>query len=117
MNFLIRLLIASIAAFATAYLLPGVHIDHFTTAIWLALVLALLNGILRPVLILLTLPITVFTLGLFLLVINAFIILLAEHVIRGFRVDGFWWALLFSIVMSLVSSFMERLGRRTQAEN
>ncbi len=111
MGILIRLLITSLAAFAAAYLLPGVHIDHYSTAILLAVVLALLNIIVKPILIILTLPITVITLGLFLLVINAVIILIAGHFIGGFHVDGFWWALLFSILLSLISGVLSRLGR------
>jgi putative membrane protein len=111
MNILIRILITSLAAFAAAYLLPGVHINQYTTAIILAIVLALLNVIIKPILIILTLPITVVTLGLFLLVINAVIILVAAHFIGGFRVEGFWWALFFSIVLSVITSFLNRLGR------
>lgn len=111
MNILIRILITSLAAFAAAYLLPGVHINQYTTAIILAIVLALLNVIIKPILIILTLPITVVTLGLFLLVINALIILIAAHFIRGFRVDGFWWALFFSIVLSVITSILNRLGQ------
>lgn len=111
MNILIRILVTSLAAFTAAYLLPGVHINQYTTAIVLAVVLALLNVLVKPVLIILTLPITIFTLGLFLLVINALIILIAAHFIRGFRVDGFWWALFFSIVLSVITSILNRLGQ------
>lgn len=116
MSILIRILITSLAAFAAAYLLPGVHINQYTTAIILAIVLALLNVIIKPVLIILTLPITVVTLGLFLLVINALIILIAAHFIGGFRVDGFWWALFFSIVLSVITSVLNRLGRIGQRD-
>jgi putative membrane protein len=111
MNILIRILITSLAAFATAYLLPGVHIDQYLTAIILAIVLALLNVIIKPILIILTLPITIFTLGLFLLVINAVIILIASHFIKGFQVDGFWSALFFSILLSIITSVLSRLGQ------
>src|SRR5690348_5234489 len=104
MNLLLKILITALAAFAAAYLLPGVHINHFSTALILAVVLALLNAIIKPVLIILTLPITVFTLGLFLLVINAFIILMASQFVGGFEVEGFWQALLFSILLSIISS-------------
>ena len=110
MNILIRLLITSLAAFAAAYLLPGVHIDQYTSAIILAIVLALLNVIIKPILIILTLPVTIFTFGLFLLVINAVIILIAAHFIAGFQVDGFWWALFFSIVLSVITGFLNKLG-------
>ncbi|GAO42202.1 phage holin family protein [Flavihumibacter petaseus] len=106
MNFLVRLLVSALIAFGLSYLLPGIHIDSFVTALILALVLALLNALLKPILILLSLPITLLTLGLFLLVINAAIILLAAKVVDGFKVDGFWWALLFSILLSVGSSIL-----------
>lgn len=112
MNFLVRILITALAAFAAAYLLPGVHINQFSTALLLAIVLALLNGIVKPILVILTLPITIFSLGFFLLVINALIILMASHFVKGFTVDGFWRALFFSILLSVLSSLMERLGRK-----
>ncbi|HEY0609957.1 MAG TPA: phage holin family protein [Chitinophaga sp.] len=110
MSFLIRLLVSALAAMLTAYLLPGVKIDNFITALILALVLAILNLLVKPVLIILTLPVTIVTLGLFLLVINAIIILFASHLVSGFKVNGFWWALLFSIVMTIINSFMHGLA-------
>ena len=106
MNFFIRLLITALIAFGLSKLLPGVHIDSIGTAIILGLVLALLNMLLKPLMVILTLPITIVTLGLFLLVINAAIILLASNVVSGFKVDGFWWALLFSILLSVASSIL-----------
>lgn len=110
MNFLIRLLVSALAAMVTAYLLPGVRIDNFRSALVLALVLAILNLLVKPVLILLTLPVTIITLGLFLLVINAIIILIASNLVKGFRVDGFIWALLFSLVLTIVSGIMNSLA-------
>lgn len=112
MNILIKIIISSLAVFLTAYLMPyhGVHVDSYITAIWVAVVLALLNGFLKPLLIVLTIPVTVVTLGLFLLVINAGIIMLAGNFVDGFFVGGFWWALLFSIVLSVITSLMESLG-------
>jgi putative membrane protein len=110
MNFLIRLLISALAAIITAKVLPGVHINSFTTAIILALVLAILNLLVKPVLILLTLPVTILTLGLFLLVINAVIIMIASSLVKGFKVDGFIWALLFSLVLTVVSGIMNSLA-------
>lgn len=102
-----RLIISSIVAFALSYLLSsGISIDSFWTAIVVAIVLAVLNAIVRPLLILLTLPITIFTLGLFLLVINAIIILLADKLIDGFEVKNFWWALLFSLLLSGITSLL-----------
>ncbi|WP_343691516.1 phage holin family protein [Chitinophaga sp.] len=110
MNFLIRLLISALAALITAKVLPGVHINSFTTAIVLAIVLAILNLLVKPILILLTLPVTVLTLGLFLLVINALIIMIASSLVRGFKVDGFIWALLFSLVLTVVTGIMNSLA-------
>ena len=104
MNFLLRLLITGLIAYVLSKILSGVHISNITTAIIFALVLACLNAIIKPILVLLTLPITVVTLGLFLFVINALIILLAAKLMDGIRVDGFWWALIFSIILSVFSS-------------
>ncbi len=106
MKFLIRLVLTGGIAFALAHFLPGIHIDTFWTAIVVALVLAILNAIVKPILILLTLPLTILTLGLFLFVINAIIILMAGSFINGFSVDGFWWALLFSLLLSVITSLL-----------
>ena len=107
MKFIMRIIVTSIVAFGLSYLLnAGVHIKNFWTAIVLAVVLAILNAIVKPILIVLTLPFTLFTFGLFLFVINAAIILIADNFIDGFRVDGFWWALLFSLLLSIVTSVL-----------
>jgi putative membrane protein len=111
MNFIMRIIVTSIVAFGLSYILRGVHFDTFTSAIVLAIVLAILNAIVKPILILVTLPITVVTLGLFLFVINALIILLADYLIKDFRVDGFWWALLFSLLLSIVTSVLYKEKR------
>lgn len=108
MKFIMRVVVTSVIAFGLSYILSGVHIDTFWTAIIFAIVLAIFNAILKPILILLTFPITLLTFGLFLFVINACIILLAEKVVPGFVVDGFWWALLFSLLLSIVSSLLYR---------
>jgi putative membrane protein len=112
MSFLIRLLLSAIAFMLAAYLLPGVHVDDFLTALVAAIVLAILNALVKPVFILLTIPITFITLGLFLLVINALIILLVDLLVPGFRVDGFWWALLFSIILSLIIAIFDSLSKK-----
>jgi putative membrane protein len=112
MNFLIRILVTALVAYGLTYILSGVHIEQFTTALILALVLAVLNAIVKPILVLLTLPITIITLGLFLFVINALIILLGSRIVKGFTVDGFWWALLFSILLSVVSSILYSAGKK-----
>ena len=107
MKFIMRIIVTSIIAFGLSYLLrSGVHIDTFWTAIILAIVLAILNAIVKPILIFLTFPITLVTFGLFLLVINAGMIMLAAKVVDGFSVDGFWWALLFGLLLSIVTSVL-----------
>jgi putative membrane protein len=103
---LIRWLIYTLSVIVTSFLLPGVHLKGFFSALGVALVLGLLNLLVKPVLILLTIPITIFTFGFFLLVINAVIILMASDLINGFAVDGFWWALGFSLILSLVDSLL-----------
>ncbi len=120
MNFITKLLISTIAVMITAYFLDGVTIgdnqfyrngppelSKFITALLVAVVLAFLNTIVKPILTILSLPITFFTLGLFLLVINALIILFADKLVVGFKVDGFWTALWFSIVLFIVNSILE----------
>ncbi len=109
MNFIIRLLITAAAAFGLSKVLTGVHIDDFTTAIIFALVLGILNLLIKPILVILTIPVTIVTLGLFLLVINAIIILIADKLMDGITIDGFWWAFIFSIILSLVSSVLTSL--------
>ncbi|OKL41345.1 phage holin family protein [Pontibacter flavimaris] len=109
MGFIIKLLLTGAAAMLAAYVLPGVSIDGFLTALILALVLAVLNAIVRPILVFLTIPVTILTLGLFLLVINAVIILLADYLIAGFAVDGFIWALLFSLVLSVITAILDMI--------
>jgi len=109
MKFILRLLITAAVAYGLSTVLTGVHIPNFKDALILAIVLAILNAIVKPLLILLTLPITIFTLGIFLFVINALIILLADKFIAGIQVDGFWWALIFSLILSLLVSLLESI--------
>lgn len=103
MNILLRILFSGIAVILTSYLLPGVHIENFFSAIIVAAVLALLNSVLKPFFVVLTIPVTILTLGLFLLVINSVMILIAGSIVPGFIVNGFWWALIFSIILSIIS--------------
>jgi putative membrane protein len=110
MNIIIRFLLNGLAILLTAYILPGVSVYNYTTALIVALVLAIANVIVKPILIILTIPITILTLGLFLLVINAIIILLADHFVSGFTVNGFWWALAFSLILSLFNSLFSDLA-------
>ena len=105
MNSIVRFLLSGLAVLLTAYLLPGVNVEHYGYALLVAVVLSLANIIIKPILVFLTIPITIVTLGLFLLVINAVIILLVDYLIpTGFEVDGFWWALAFSLNLSLFNS-------------
>lgn len=110
MNFIIKLLLNAIAVVLTAYILPGVHLENFWYAVLVAALLSVLNVSVKPILIVLTIPATVFTLGLFLLVINAFMIEIAAWVLKpGFDVATFWQALFFSLLLSLINSIFERL--------
>jgi putative membrane protein len=114
MNIVLRIVISAVVAFGLSYILSGVHIQSFVTALVLAVVLGLLNILVKPILIILTLPITLFTFGLFLFVINALIILLAAKFVNGFRVDGFWWALLFSLLLSILTSVLYKKSARVE---
>jgi len=105
MNILVNWLISTLVIIIASYLLPGVHVENFWTALVVAVVLGILNLFLKPLLILLTLPVTIVTFGLFLLVINALLILLTGSIVPGFTVDGFWWALLFSVLLSIINLF------------
>ena len=116
MNFIIRLIISTLAVLITAYLLPGVYVDSFMTAVLVAVVLGCLNTLVKPLLILFSLPVVVFSFGLFLIVINTLIILLTDKLVDGFRVDGFWHALLFSIVLSMVTSILNAVKKRDEQQ-
>jgi len=107
MGLIVRLLINTLLVLLVSYLLPGVYVNSFLAALLVAVVLGLLNVFLKPILVIITIPITVLTLGLFLLVINAVIILLADQLIAGFRVDSFWWALGFSLILSFFNSALK----------
>lgn len=99
-------LINALAVIILAYVLPGIWVANIYTALAVALVLGILNAVVKPLLVVLTIPITVVTLGLFLLIINVLMIELTDYFITGFRVDGFWWALIFSFGLSLVSGLI-----------
>ena len=106
MKIIIRMLFTTLIVVVLAKLLPGIHVDSYTTALIVAVVLALLRIFVRPVLIFFTLPFTIVTLGLFLFVINALIIMMAGKLIDGFAVSGFWYALLFSLLLSFFQSIL-----------
>ena len=102
MNIFINWLIMTVAVIVASYILPGVTLAGFGTALLVALVLGLLNISIKPLLLILTLPINILTLGLFTLVINALIIMMASAIVPGFKVAGFWYSMLFSIVLSFI---------------
>jgi len=109
MNLIFKILLSALAVLAISYILPGVETDNYYTAIWVAVVVGLLFSVLKPILVILTLPVTILTLGLFLFVINAALILLADYWIDGFNIAGFWTALLFSILLTLFESVLYKL--------
>ncbi len=110
MGILINWLVSGFAILVTAYILPGVHVESFISALVAAVVLGVINAFIKPILLILTLPINILTLGLFTFVINALVIILTANLVPGFKVDGFWWALIFSIVLSLINSFLHKLA-------
>ena len=108
MKFLLKILITAVNAFVLAYILPGIGIPDIYTAVMIAFILAILDATVKPLLILFTFPVTILTLGMFLFVINACMILGAEYFIDGFVVEGFWHALLFSVLLSFFNSFVHK---------
>lgn len=111
MNILINILLSGLAVFIAAYILPGVEVESFTTALVAAIVLGVINAVLKPVLLILTLPINILTLGLFTFVLNALLILLAANIVPGFHVNGFIWALILSLVLAVINFFLHNLSR------
>jgi putative membrane protein len=109
MTLLLVWILNAVALLVVAYVLPGIVVASFGSAMLAALVLGLINMLVKPVLILLTLPITVVTLGLFLLVLNALLFWLAGSMLKGFQVNGFWWAVGGAILYSLISGFLSNL--------
>ena len=121
MRFILKLLVSSLAVFFAAKLIPGVTLEGFPTAILVALLIGFLNAFLKPILIILTIPITLLTFGIFLLVINAVIIILADYALDGFAVDSFITAVLFSIIVSVITWLLEAIAnpksKRERAEH
>lgn len=110
MHILIQWLIYAVAILLSAYLLPGVKVAGFGVALLVALVLGLCNIFLRPLMILITIPLTILTFGLFLLVINTLMILLTSSMVSGFQVRNFWWAFLFSIILSVINYILSQIA-------
>ncbi|OGG15838.1 hypothetical protein A3D78_02930 [Candidatus Gottesmanbacteria bacterium RIFCSPHIGHO2_02_FULL_39_14] len=111
MKFLVDLLVRALVLLTTAYLLPGFKIDSYTTAVIVALVLAILNILVKPLLFILTLPITIVTLGLFYFVLNAILLVIASKFIEGFKIDSFGTAVLASIIIAVISSILNNFIR------
>ena len=105
----VKWLISALAIFAVGSFLPGIHVADYMTALWAALALGILNAVIRPVLLLLTLPINFITLGLFTFVLNGFMFWLATKFVSGFNVDGFWWAVLGALLVAAISTLSNRL--------
>jgi len=117
MKFLVKIVSTTLAIFLISKIMAGVEVRDLSMALLVALLLVLMNTYVKPVLIFLTFPITVVTLGLFLLVINAGIIMLTSFLLKdGFKVDGFWVALLFSLVLSMITALIDRLWDQREAE-
>ena len=113
MRFILNILITAVVVFMLSKLLsPHIAIHSMTTAIIFALVLAILNFIVKPLLIIFTLPLTIVTLGLFLLVINVIIIMLADKFVSGIRIDGFLWALIFGWLLSVLTTVLNKLKKK-----
>jgi len=106
MRILIHWIVSALAILVTAYLLPGVAIDGFTAALIVAIVLGLINAVLRPLLMFLTLPINILTLGLFVFVINGLLVMLAASIVPGFAVDGLLSGILFAIIVAIVHAVL-----------
>jgi putative membrane protein len=103
MEILISWILSTLVILVVSYLLPGVLLTGFVSALIASLVLGVVNAFIKPFLVLLTLPINILTLGLFTLVINALLVMLVSYLVPGFKVDGFWWALIFSIMLSITN--------------
>lgn len=106
-----KLLINTVSIFVVSYILAGIQVDSFLTALVVAVVLAVLNVTLKPLLIVLTIPLTIVTFGLFLLVVNVLVLYAAAALIEGFHIAGFWWALLFSLLVSLLNGILFNPGK------
>lgn len=117
MQFIFKIIVSTLAVIVTSYLLQGISIDNPLTAVIVAAVLAFLNAVVKPLMIIFTIPVTVLSFGLFFFVINALIILLADYIVDGFEVKSFWWALLFSLILSIVTSVFDAIAQKNNDKN
>src|SRR3989338_10889717 len=106
----VKWLINALAIFLVGNFLPGIHVPDYMTALWVALVLGIVNAIIRPILLLITLPITIITLGLFTFILNGFMLWLANLIVQSFTIAGFWWAVLGALIISAISVVANPLG-------
>lgn len=106
---ILTLLLSTLAVFVTAHILPGVRVEGWTTALVVAIVLAIVNSFIRPLLLILTLPLNILTLGLFTFVIIGGLVMLVSAIVPGFHVNGFWWALAFALVLAIINGFLTQL--------
>lgn len=113
MQLLLNWILSAVVIAVAAFILPGVTVDNVAALLVAAVVLGVINAIIKPIVLLLTLPLNILTFGLLTFVINALLVLLASAIVPGFTVTGFWWALLFSIVVSLITTFLYTWGRPT----
>jgi putative membrane protein len=109
MKIILHWLVSAVSIIIAAYVLPGVHVSGIVAALVLAVILGVINAFIRPLLIILTLPLSILTLGLFTLIINAVLVMLAARLVPGVSIDGFLWALAFGVVLALVHAFLKRL--------
>lgn len=104
---LANLILSSVVVFVTASLLPGVFIRGFGTAVVVAVILGLLNSLIRPILFILTLPVNILTLGLFTFVIMGFMVWLTSQIVPGFEIQNFWWCILFAIILAVLNGIIQ----------
>lgn len=109
MNAFLYLITNGLAVYISSLILPGIHVTDFFVAIVVAVVLGLANMLLKPIFLILTLPLTILTLGLFTFIVNGVMVLVADSIVPGFTVDSIWWGILFSVVLSLIGSFFNSL--------
>lgn len=107
---ILTILLSTIAVFVTAHILPGTRVDGWGTALIVAIVLGVVNAFIRPLLLILTLPLNILTLGLFTFVIIGGLVMLVSAIVPGFHVDGFWWALAFALVLAIINGFLTSLA-------
>lgn len=107
---LLTIILSTVAVFVSAQILPGVHLEGWGTALAVAVVLAIINAFIRPLVLLLTLPINILTLGLFTFVIMALMVMLVSAIVPGFHIDGFWWAMAFALVLAIINGFLTTLA-------